>query len=230
MCFPLIVAVLSGVFTISQSGATDKLPKAAPAKPVVPAATSNNWILNPGFETGNGSGFAEDWTNSTIAFGAYKREVSTNEPQSGSNHLILAVTADDDGTTADGEFTGGPNTGAARSSVEQVVEIPSTSGTACTFSFGYSNPENHKPGVIARYDLTFFDAGGAVLESPGLKSYGAAKVTGGYETFTITVPLPSDAVQAKVFFDIEGGVVDNPEGVESAVYLDDIYLGPPAGP
>ena len=189
------------------------------------AARADDQVLtNRGFEDGE-LGSPEGWQN-TVGFGTSGVSLSKTAPQEGKTHLILKVTTDN-GQKDDG----GPGTGPGRVAVEQVTPPASiTPGTNYILSFFSTSPTGYFPTVAPRYHIEWLDASNQPIGASLWASFAEfAGKDGFYEEFSTDLPAPAEADHARVSFDLEGGDLNNPDSVETVLYLDNVSLKPAKG-
>jgi len=178
-------------------------------------------LTNGGFEDDE-LGSPEGWQN-TVGFGTSGVSLSKTAPQEGKIHLIFKVTTDN-GQKDDG----GPGTGPGRVAVEQVTRPGSiTPGASYTLSFFSTSPTGFFPTVAPRYHIEWLDASNQAIGSSLWISFAdSAGKDGFYEEFSTNLPAPAEADHVRVSFDLEGGDLNNPDSVETVLYLDTISLKP----
>ena len=188
------------------------------------ARADDQILTNRGFEDDE-LGSPEGWQN-TVGFGTSGVSLSKTAPQEGKIHLVFKVTTDN-GQKEDG----GPGTGPGRVAVEQVTRPGSISpGTNYTLSFFSTSPTGFFPTVAPRYHIEWLDAADQPIGSRLWISYaGSAGKDGLYEEFSTDMTAPAEADHACVSFDLEGGDLNNPDSVETVLYLDNISLKPAKG-
>lgn len=186
------------------------------------AARADDQILsNTGFEE-DALGSPDGW-QSNIAFGTSDASVSQTAPHKGKNHAILSVTTDNDK-----QDDGGPGTGPGRVAVEQVTQSGSiTAGTTYTLSCFSTSPTGFFPTVAPRYHIEWLDASNQPIGSSLWTSFADSVGRDGfYEEFAVEITAPAEADHVRVGFDLEGGSLNNPDSIETVLYLDEITLHP----
>ncbi len=178
-------------------------------------------LTNSGFEDEE-LGSPEGWRN-TVCFGKSGVELAKTAPHDGKIHLVFTVTTDN-GQKDDG----GPGTGPGRVAVEQLTQAGSiTPGTNYILSFFSTTPTGFFPTVAPRYHIEWLDASNQPIGSSLWTSFaGSAGKDGFYEEFSTELPAPPEADHVRVSFDLEGGDLNNPDSVETVLYLDDVSLKP----
>ena len=185
------------------------------------ARADDQILTNRGFEDGE-LGSPEGWQN-TVGFGTSGVALSKTAPQEGKTHLVFKVTTDN-GQKEDG----GPGTGPGRVAVEQVTPPGSiTPGTSYILSFFSTSPTGYFPTVAPRYHIEWLDASNQPIGESLWASFAeSAGKDGFYEEFSTDLPAPAEADHARVSFDLEGGDLNNPDSVETVLYLDNVSLKP----
>jgi len=185
------------------------------------ALADEQLLSNSGFED-DGLGSPEGWQNK-IGFGTATVALAQAAPQEGKTHLSFSVITDNSD-----QADGGPGTGPGRIAVEQVTPGGSiTGGANYTFSFFSTSPTGFFPTVAPRYHIEWFDASNLMVAST--EWIGFTKSVGHdsfYEEFSTELTAPAEADHVRIFFDLEGGDLNNPDSVETALSLDNITLRP----
>ena len=183
-------------------------------------------LTNPGFEDDE-LGSPDGW-QSKVGFGTRDVALSKESPHQGKTHLALKVTTDNTHKEEDG----GPGTGPGRVAVEQLTPAGSvTGGASYTLSFFSTSPTGFYPTVAPRYHVEWLDASNLLVGSTEWISYaGSAGKEGFYEEFSTNLQAPAEADRARVMLDLEGGDLNNPDSIESVLYIDDVSLRPEKAP
>ena len=187
----------------------------------VAAHADDQLLANGGFED-NDLGSPDGW-QSNVGFGTRDVALSKAAPHEGKTHLALKVITDN----AEKD-DGGPGTGPGRVAVEQVTHPGSiTPGTTYILSCFSTSPTGYFPTVSPRYHIEWLDASNQPIGSSLWKSFApSAGKDGFYEEFSTELPAPAGADHVRVAFDLEGGDLNNPDSVESVLYIDNVSLHP----
>ncbi len=185
------------------------------------SARADQILTNGGFENDE-LGAPDGWV-SKVGFGTQSLSLSKDAPNEGTVHLVLSVTTDN-GDKNDG----GPGTGPGRIAVEQLTpESSITPGTAYIFSFFSTTPDGFFTTVSPRYQLEWLDESNLPVGSTELTGFaGSVGKDGFYEEFSMELTAPAEADRVRIFFDLEGGSLNNPNDRESVLYLDHVSLKP----
>ena len=167
-------------------------------------------------------GSPDGW-QSKVGFGTSAVELAKIAPHEGKCHLVFRVTTDNAQ-----KDDGGPGTGPGRVAVEQVTQTGTiTPGTNYILSFFSTTPTGFFPTVAPRYHIEWLDASNQPIGSSVWTSFaGSAGKDGFYEEFSTDLPAPAEADHVRVSFDLEGGDLNNPDSVETVLYLDNVSLRP----